>query len=155
MKRRSFIQSLVGLVGLAVGPTVTAKQKRTIVNPEPGVYVNGKKVSLPINVSDATTKTSTPDFSHLTIDDFGAADTKSLTKTPKPAFFTGMRWYPPGEYFPDTAEEGDAFYFTPKTYLGYEIDEKTKDALECCYIYTTNGWCPFIGVSKTEDTRRI
>ncbi len=155
MKRRSFLQSLAGLVGLAIAPNVPAKQKPTIVNPEPGVYINGKKVGLPINVSDAVTKTTATDFSHLTIDHFGAANTKSLTRIPGPTFFTGMTWYPPSEYFPDTAEEGDAFYFTPKTYLGYEIDEKTKDALECCYIYTANGWCPFMGVSKTEDTRRI
>lgn len=151
MKRRGFLQSLAGLISLAAAPSITAKQKSTIVNAEPGVYINSKKVEPPINVSDATTKTSEPNFSHLTVDHFGASNTKSLTRIPGPAFFTGMTWYPPSEYFPDVAEEGDAFYFTPKTYLGYTLDQKTKDRLECCYIYTTNGWRPIIGISKTDN----
>jgi hypothetical protein len=138
MKRRGFLQSLAGFVGLAVAPTLPAKQKPTIINPEPGIYVDGKKVTL-------------GKFDHLTVDHFGAANTKSLARVPGPAFFTGMTWYPPSDYFPDVAEEGDAFYFTPKTYLGYPLDEKTKDRLECCYIFTTNGWRPILGISKTEN----
>jgi len=145
MKRRGFLQALAGFVGFAITPTISAKEKQLpipinlgSITPKPYIEFNREY----INIWEKP----------LTIDHFGASNTKSLTKTPKPAFFTGMRWYPPGEYFPDTAEEGDAFYFTPKTYHGYEIDEKTKDALECCYIYTANGWCPFIGVSKTQDS---
>lgn len=138
MKRRGFLQSLAGLIGLVAAPSIPAKQKPTIINAEPGVYINGKKITL-------------GKFDHLTIDHFGASNTKSLTKIPGPAFFTGMTWYPPAEYFPDAAEEGDAFYFNPKTYLGYTLDQKTKDRLECCYIYTTNGWRPIIGISKTYN----
>lgn len=138
MKRRSFLQSLAGFVGFAITSVVSAKEKQLLT---------------PIDLGPITPKPyiEARPFDYLTIDDFGAANTKSLTRIPGPAFFTGMTWYPPAEYFPDAAEEGDAFYFTPKTYLGYEIDEKTKYALECCYIYTPNGWCPFMGVSKTED----
>ena len=138
MKRRGFLQSLAGFVGLAVAPTLPAKQK---------------ELSPPINVSECVTKTTiySDSFDHLTVDHFGAANTKSLARVPGPAFFTGMTWYPPSEYFPDVAEEVDSFYFTPKTYLGYPLDEKTKDRLECCYIFTTNGWRPILGISKTEN----
>lgn len=147
MKRRGFLQSLAGLVGLVAAPTIQAKQKELLP---------------PVNVSDAATKTSKPYFSHLTIDDFGAKDTKCLpasslcpdgyvTKRYVDLMTTGINYKPPAALFPNEAIVGDAFLFEPKTYRTYPLDRETITRLEGSYIYTESGWRHLIGIARTED----
>lgn len=162
MKRRGFLQSLAGLIGLASAPSIPAKQKPTIVNAEPGIYVNGKKVEPPINVSDATTKTSESNFSHLTIKDFGAWNTKCLsvdsltpdghlTKRYIDRMITGINWLPSDGLFPTKAMVGDAFNFEPKTYRTYPLDQLTISRLEGGYIFNGVTWQHFIGMVRTDS----
>lgn len=122
MKRRGFLQSLVGFVGVALAPVIPAKEKELLP---------------PINVSECTTKTSAPNFSHLTIDHFGAANTKSLESENS---IPGMTWYPSSEYFPPEATTGDAFYFQPNQYHGYQLDDQTKYRLEGGYVFVNDKW---------------
>lgn len=148
MKRRGFLQSLVGFVGVGLAPTIPAKEQKPLP---------------PINVSECTTKTAEPKFSHLTIDHFGAKDTTTIpqstlctksgdvTKSYIDHMVTGVTWLSPADWFPQEAIHGHAFYFTPDTYHGYQLDQKTIDRLEGYYIFTDTGWCQFIGLSRTED----
>ena len=158
MKRRGFLQSLAGLVGVAVAPTLPAKTKSTIVNAKPGVYINGKKVEPPINAGPATIKTSATDFGWLTIDDFGAKDTINLglenvklIRSDVDSLILGTNWKAPASLFPNEATFGDAFFFQPRTYRTYPLDQATIGRLEGCYIYTETGWKQFLGLAKTED----
>lgn len=152
MKRRGFLQSLVGFVGVALAPAIPAKEKAKIVNAKPGIYETG-----------IVDNCFSSQFDYLTIDHFGAKDTLKLsettlctkagdvTKSYIDHMVTGITWISPADWFPQEAIEGHAFYFTPKTYLGYQLDQETIGRLECCYIFTDTGWRPFIGLSRTED----
>ncbi len=127
MKRRSFLQSLAGFVGLAVAPTLPAKTK---------------ELPTPINISDFTPKPyfGSRMFDHLTIDHFGASDTKTLSQLDKLDLYTGLTWYSSAEYFPPIANKGDAFYFDPKQYHGYTLDEKAKRRLDGGYVFNGTKW---------------
>lgn len=149
MKRRGFLQTLAGLAGLTVAPIVPAKQKELLP---------------PVNVRDAVTKVSPfpGPFGHLTIDDFGAKNTKCLsvdslcqngyvTKSYIDRMVTGIDWKPPAALFPSEALVGDAFLFEPKTYRTLPLDRITIERLEGCYIYSESGWRQLLGLARTDS----
>lgn len=125
MKRRGFLQSLAGFVGLAIAPTLPAKTKPTIVNLPPQIIETG------------IVDNSFNQFDHLTIDHFGAGNTKSLESKD---YIPGMTWYSSSEYFPPEATTGDAFYFQPNQYHGYQLDDKTKNRLTGAYVFVNDKW---------------
>ncbi len=127
MKRRGFLQSLAGLIGIAVTPVAIAKQKPTIVNLPPQIIETG--IIENEHVSN---------FDYLTIDHFGAANTKSLKSENS---IPGMTWYYSPEYFPPEANTGDAFYFQPNQYHGYQLDDQTKYRLTGGYVFVNDKWC--------------
>lgn len=138
MKRRGFLQSLAGFVGLAVAPTLPAKQKPTIVNLPPQIIETGIIENEHVSI-----------FDYLTIDHFGAKDTVDVTpkdnvvtKTYIDTVTVGqMEFHSPNWFFPKNAVPGYTFLFNPETYRTYPLDDVTKNRLHGLYIYTnTNGW---------------
>lgn len=126
MKRRGFLQSLAGLIGVSIAPNVISK---------------------PINKRGETSVIQYIDelpFYKLSIDNFGAKDTIDLYPNISTSHLeSGMYFYEQSNLFPKEAHIGYVFYFNPETYRTYPLDDKTKDYLHGSYIYTKSGWMKF------------
>jgi hypothetical protein len=142
MKRRSFLQAIAGFMGAAIVPNTTAKALEKI-------KVSGMYGYLPCDKSIISKKKYDKLFiSILTIDDFGAKETKLLKHSGLSSVIRHLTWHEPSDIFPNVAEEGYAFYFTPKTYQGLPLDENTISRLEGCYIFNGYKWGQLLPLSN-------